>query len=91
MLSAARAADSTYYLGWLDNKIVFHKTPLSEIAKTLERAFDVEIEIVGEGLKAQTVNGTFDESDVESIVSDITLALGLTYTVHDGIIRISDN
>jgi len=76
----AKQIDSKNHLGWLRGKLIFTKTPLADIASELERTFNVTIELANYDIGSLTVSGAFDEADVESILDELTLTLGLQYT-----------
>lgn len=76
-------------LGWLENRIVFTKKPLNEISKELERVFNVTIKLANPLISSLSVSGTFEEKNVESILSEICLTLNLQYEYKNGTYRIS--
>ncbi|MCE4562815.1 DUF4974 domain-containing protein [Maribellus sp. CM-23] len=51
--------DTEFYTSWKDGKIVFRKEPLEEIAKKMERWYNVEIQFKDESLKKLEFSGTF--------------------------------
>ncbi|MGE5496759.1 MAG: FecR family protein [Syntrophothermus sp.] len=75
--AAAGQAGAGYIAAWLQHKLVFRKTPLTEIADELERTFDKKIILSGSGLGRLTVTGEFKDQDLEQILSSICLTLNL--------------
>ena len=51
-------ADSYFYTSWKDGKITFNSEKLSEIAKKMERWYNVEIKFEKEALKNFNFSGT---------------------------------
>lgn len=51
--------NTDFYTSWKDGKIVFRKETLNEIAKKMERWYNVEIEFKDEELKNLVFSGTF--------------------------------
>lgn len=50
--------NTQFYTSWKDGKIMFRKETLEEIAKKLERWYNVEIEFADEDLKKEIFSGT---------------------------------
>ncbi|MGH1363333.1 MAG: FecR family protein [Calditrichia bacterium] len=78
--STPQLIDSKKHLGWLRGKLIFTKTPLADIASELERTFNVSIKLANSNIGTLTVSGVFDETDIESILNELTLTLGLQYS-----------
>jgi len=79
-----------YYLGWLDNRLMFHKTSLSEIVGELERFFNVTITIENVKADSLTVTGVFDRMPIEQVLSSICLTLDLHFNKTAGVFTISN-
>ena len=80
--------DAGYFLGWMKGSLVFYRTPVSEIAKDLERYYDINISVEGDSLKNYTLTGSFKNSSADSAVSMVCLALGLDYVKQNNIYTI---
>ena len=72
--------NADYLLGWLNNKLVFNRTSLKEIAGELERFYDVKIVLDDKKLNDLSLTGSFDNQKVDSVLSMICLALNLEFT-----------
>lgn len=57
-LTAIAQVNTQFYTSWKDGKIVFRKETLEEIAKKLERWYNVEIRFADEDLKKEIFSGT---------------------------------
>jgi ferric-dicitrate binding protein FerR (iron transport regulator) len=57
-LSDITQVNTQFYTSWKDGKIVFRKETLEEIAKKLERWYNVEIRFADEDLKNEIFSGT---------------------------------
>ena len=55
--------------GWKDGKLVFRRTPLSEVAKHLSRHFNVDVELKGKTLLSYTYSATFTTESLTEILS----------------------
>jgi transmembrane sensor len=77
--SAPKQVESAYLLGWMENKLVFDKTPLNEICDELKRFYNVNLSLENESFKTYTLTGSFKSKDVDSALTIICLALDLKY------------
>ncbi len=73
----AIAVNALERLGWLQGKIVFTKTPLSEVVAELQRVYAVRIELSDAWTAQQTLTAAFDKNPVESVLESVCLALHL--------------
>jgi len=71
----AEVADVQGLLTWLDTFIVFQETPLSEVARELERRFGVEVRITDPALARETVTGWSNSDSVDDILTRVCLAV----------------
>jgi len=83
-LNPATIVDTDQYLEWVERKIVFDETSLSDVIKDLKNQFDVEIEFADADLGTETITGSFHQQPVEDIISSICLTLNISYNVEDG-------
>jgi transmembrane sensor len=78
-----KRVDTERLLGWLEGRLVFEKTPLTEILDELERYYDVFIESADSELAQETLTATFDHLPLETVLSSICLTLGAQYRFED--------
>ena len=76
--------DSKKLLGWLENRIVFEQTSLSEIIDELQRFYDVRIQLVNPTLGQNTLTGSFHNKPLETVLASICLTLNLQYGSENG-------
>jgi len=76
--------NADYLLGWLNNKLVFNRTSLNEIAGELERCYNVKIKLENDDLNNLTLTGSFDNQKVDDVINMICLALNLEFVKTDG-------
>lgn len=67
-------------LGWLDGEIVFENSSLSEIASELERYYNINITLDNPELKKYNLTGTFNNEEIDTVLTKICLALNIKYT-----------
>lgn len=71
----------TVEAAWKYNRLEFKDEPLSEIAKKMERWFNVSIIIESESLKNKTFYGSFKEENIEQALSALQIAFPFNYKI----------
>ncbi len=69
------------YTSWTSGKLVFRSTPMDEVARTLERWYNITITLHDEELKKHTYSGTFDNRSIEQIMRYIELSSPVCYKI----------
>jgi len=80
--------DASLFTSWKDGKLVFRTTPLDEVARTLERWYNVKIHLDDPILKTYTYSGTFDNRSIEQIMRYIELSGTISYKIEKEVITI---
>jgi len=80
----SQPVDSDQFLGWLQGKLVFIKTPLPEIIADLERSYNVIIELTDTELQSKTVTATFQHMDIDTVLATLCLTLNSEYYLNNG-------
>ena len=75
--------DASLYTSWIDGKLIFRTTPLDEVARTLERWYNVNIHLHDPVLKTYTYSGTFDNRSIEQILKYLELSSPIRYSTED--------
>jgi ferric-dicitrate binding protein FerR (iron transport regulator) len=78
-----RTIDAGHLLGWLEGKIVFDQTALTEVVAELQRVYKVTIELSDPALGQHTITGSFHRKPIESVLASICLTLDLQYSKQD--------
>ena len=73
------AVNTEQFLGWLEQKIFFRQTYLSEIIVELQRIYGVEIELENAKLGQKSVTATFHNKPIATVLASICLTLDLQY------------
>ncbi len=69
-----REVDTDFYTSWKEGKIVFRQESLEEIAKKMERWYNVEIQFKDEELKKLEFSGTFLKyKPVEQVLKSLSI------------------
>lgn len=74
-----KVSDGSLLLAWKDNVLAFEDQSLEEIAKVLERWFDVQISFGNENLKMCTFRGRSKNPKLWNILESISYANDITY------------
>lgn len=78
-----RRVDVDTYLGWLDSKLDFDDAPLPEVARQLERWYDVEVQLQDKALVTRRLTASFDSTSATSVAEIIATTLGIQYRVEE--------
>ncbi|MDY6867398.1 MAG: DUF4974 domain-containing protein [Chloroflexota bacterium] len=77
---ASKISDASIYTDWFRGKLTFQDTPLDEVAKRLERWYDVEIKIDNDiSTSERLLHGTFEDASLTSVLNSIALSLDIQY------------
>jgi ferric-dicitrate binding protein FerR (iron transport regulator) len=74
---------------WLSDKIVFTNEPLNNIAKMLERHFNVEIEIKDVDVQGYAYTGIFEREPLSKILELMSISQKFNYEINGNKITIS--
>ncbi len=74
------SVDAAHRLGWLEGKIVFSKSPLSEVIAELQRRYQVKIRLSAAYLEQETLTATFNQKPIAEVIESLCLAMHLRFT-----------
>nr|WP_319997678.1 FecR domain-containing protein [uncultured Draconibacterium sp.] len=60
--TSIKNVDTSFYTSWIDGKISLDETKLSDLAPILRRLYNVDIQLIGEGVGEIQVSGTISRS-----------------------------
>lgn len=72
------------FISWCNRCLTLEDEPLENIVKTLERQYNIKIEITNETLKSQCFNGTVENYNLTNVLEFFALASNLRYKYEDG-------
>lgn len=84
-----RAANLANELAWREGRLMFEGAKLSQVARVLERHYNVTIRLAGEGLKECLITATFAQETLFHVLESISYINNLTYTFDQGIVTIT--
>jgi ferric-dicitrate binding protein FerR (iron transport regulator) len=73
---------------WKDNRMIFKCESFSELARKMERWYNVKIIIEDEGLKESKYTGVFEKETIEQAMNALSLSLPFTYRIEKNEIHI---
>lgn len=73
--------DAEHLIGWLENRLVFERTPLNEIVRELERFYDIRVHLADRKLADRTMTGTFENLPIETVLQAICTTLNSEYSM----------
>ncbi len=76
-LEIRRLANLDAYVGWAEGRLVFERTPLREVARTLARWYDLEIQLEDPALGARRLTATFEEAPAYQVLQIIAATMNL--------------
>ena len=68
-------------IGWMEGRLVFEKTPLSEILEEIERFYGVNINLTNDTLTRETLTATFENIPLYTVLESLSLSYNTTYRV----------
>ncbi|MDR0836558.1 MAG: DUF4974 domain-containing protein [Tannerella sp.] len=84
--------DAERNVSWKNNQLAFEQENLEDIAKVLERMYNVDIRFASEKLKHIRFSGTITNNAIESVLQLITLVSPIRYSIEkDSVIVIREN
>jgi transmembrane sensor len=69
------------YTSWKDNRWVIENAKLSDLAKELERRYNVTITVKTDELKKYPFSGTIQNENIEQVLTILRFALPIKYTI----------
>ncbi|GAA0881247.1 DUF4974 domain-containing protein [Algoriphagus jejuensis] len=78
-------------LGWRFGKLVFTKSSLTEIKKTLEEWYGVKIQLVGKPGREWQFNGRFENQTLENVLESMSNIENFTYKIDNKDVTLSFN
>ena len=78
---AVKTIDPLKYSNWKEGDLIFMDTPMAEVLKSLERKFDVKIEVLNQKVLKSVFNAKFKNESLKEILDYIHFACSVNYTL----------
>ena len=85
---AARKVNTGIYTAWRTGELVFRRTPFENLAKKLERHYNVSIVIENEALKQEVFSASFNNETIETVLGFLNDSYDIDYAIVDNTIYI---
>jgi ferric-dicitrate binding protein FerR (iron transport regulator) len=73
--------DVEKYNSWTEGKLVFRGDPMSEVARRIERWYNVKVELSDKQLEKYTFRATFIDDSLEDVLRFLSMTSPIKYTV----------
>lgn len=77
------------YHAWTEGRLVFEATPMDEVARELERWFDVQIRFTEPALEDRRLTAEFDDQSLNNILKIIALTLDVKFEHEEKVVTFS--
>lgn len=65
--------------GWINNQLYFNKATLADIARIMERTYNVPVKLIGQAKTNPHFTATFSVSNIDATLSQLSLLTGVSY------------
>ena len=74
-------ADPGKYKAWTEGKLVFRGDPMGEVARRIERWYNVEVNIADKGLNKYSFRGIFLDDTLEDVLKYLSMTSPIRYSI----------
>ncbi|HPE74675.1 MAG TPA: DUF4974 domain-containing protein [Draconibacterium sp.] len=71
------------YSAWKEGKLVFRSDPMEEVARRIERWYNVDVKLMDTELKKYVIRGTFQDDSLEDVFRYLAMTSPLEYRIID--------
>ena len=89
-IAVERNADTTRYVAFKRGQIVFVGTPLSDVARELERWYDIQIRLADPAMGSRRVTATIADQTLPDLLDQLRIALNVRVFRDGEVIVVSD-
>ncbi|MDO9581450.1 MAG: DUF4974 domain-containing protein, partial [Bacteroidales bacterium] len=73
--------DPEKYSAWTEGKLVFREDPMEEVARRIERWYNVKVELADHELKKYSFHATFMDDTLEDVLRCLSMTSPITYSI----------
>ena len=81
LVPTIQLVDARNQMRWVGRFLAFQATPLTEVAKEIERAYGAKVTIADSALAAQTITNWFSDSSLDEVVRVVCAIVATECTV----------
>ena len=75
--------EAAKYAAWKEGKLVFRGDPMAEVARRIERWYNVDVELVDQELEKYVIRGTFQDDSLEEVFQYLNMTSPIRYRIQD--------
>lgn len=90
-LSQSTLVNAEDFIGWMHDQLHFENESLGNIAKIIERTYNVKVVFRSESLKEQHYTGTVDNNSLENFLNVISLTSPVSFRINNQQVILSEN
>lgn len=80
--------DSLPETAWVENRLVISNEAFEEVAKELERRYDVQIELTDGKLRQQHLSGVFERENIQQVLDILKMTTKFKYSIEGKKVRL---
>jgi transmembrane sensor len=78
---AVTAADPTKYKAWTEGKLVFRGDDMAEVARRIERWYNIKVELADKDLEQFSFRATFEDDSLEEVLQLLSMTSPIGYQI----------
>lgn len=78
--------DPAKYNGWTEGKLIFRGDPMDEVARRIERWYNIKVELADKELEKYSFRATFQDDKLEDVVRLLCLSSPISYKITKSIL-----
>ena len=80
-MATRSTTDPTKYSSWTEGKLVFRSDSMSEVARRIERWYNVQVEIMDDDLEKYSFRATFEDDPLEEVLRFLSMTSPIRYEI----------
>lgn len=76
-----RPTDVAKYSAWIEGKLVFRADPMMEVARRIERWYNVDVKLIDKDLEKNLISGTFQDDSLEDVFHYLSMTSPIRYEI----------
>jgi hypothetical protein len=86
---STKKVNTQTYTSWMQGGLFFRNMPFKNIAKKIERQYNMKVVITNKQLEDETFNGNFNEEPIETILSYFNDSYNINYSIKNNIVYVN--
>ena len=86
---STKKVNTQTYTSWMQGGLFFRNMPFKNIAKKIERQYNMKVVITNKQLEDETFNGNFNEEPIETILSYFNDSYNINYCIKNNIVYVN--